>query len=63
MEVMTTGKFPHLQVMEDGQLVGIVSIGDVVKPRPGNPTRIRYFARFISAPSRASSLCLSSDSC
>jgi hypothetical protein len=33
MEVMTTGKFPHLQVVEDGQLVGIVSIGDVVKHR------------------------------
>jgi hypothetical protein len=28
MEVMTTGKFPHLPVVEDGQLVGIVSIGD-----------------------------------
>jgi signal-transduction protein with cAMP-binding, CBS, and nucleotidyltransferase domain len=33
MKVMTTGKFPHLQVVEDGQLVGIVSIGDVVKHR------------------------------
>ena len=28
MEVMTTGKFPHLPVVEDGQLVGIVSIVD-----------------------------------
>ena len=31
MERMTTGKFRHLPVMEDGRLAGIVSIGDVVK--------------------------------
>ena len=28
---MTTGKFRHLPVIEDGRLAGIVSIGDVVK--------------------------------
>ena len=33
MERMTTGKFRHLPVVEDGRLVGIVSIGDVVKYR------------------------------
>ena len=33
MELMTTGKFRHLPVVEDGQLVGIVSIGDIVKHR------------------------------
>jgi CBS domain-containing protein len=44
--IMTAGKFLHLRVVEDGQLVGIVSIGDVVKtPRPGNRTRIRNLAR------------------
>lgn len=33
MRVMTTGKFRHVPVMEDGRLVGIVSIGDAVKWR------------------------------
>ncbi len=33
MERMTAGKFRHLPVMEEGDLVGIISIGDVVKYR------------------------------
>jgi len=33
MERMTEGKFRHLPVVEDGRLLGIVSIGDVVKSR------------------------------
>ena len=33
MERMTTGKFRHVPVIEDGKLAGIVSIGDVVKHR------------------------------
>jgi len=33
MERMTQGKFRHMPVVEDGRLVGLVSIGDVVKHR------------------------------
>jgi CBS domain-containing protein len=33
MERMTTGKFRHVPVIEEGRLAGIVSIGDVVRHR------------------------------
>jgi CBS domain-containing protein len=33
MERMTTGKFRHMPVVENGKLIGIISIGDVVKFR------------------------------
>lgn len=33
MQRMTEGKFRHFPVVEDGRLVGIISIGDVVKSR------------------------------
>jgi CBS domain-containing protein len=35
MERMTAGKFRHMPVVSKGELVGLVSIGDVVKHRVG----------------------------
>ncbi len=35
MERMTAGKFRHMPVLRDGKLIGVVSIGDVVKQRVG----------------------------
>jgi CBS domain-containing protein len=35
MERMTAGKFRHMPVTSDGKLVGLISIGDVVKERVG----------------------------
>jgi CBS domain-containing protein len=33
MEKMTTGKFRHLPVFDDERIIGLISIGDVVKSR------------------------------
>ena len=33
MEEMTKGRFRHMPVLKDGRLIGIVSIGDIVKHR------------------------------
>jgi CBS domain-containing protein len=33
MQQMTEGRFRHLPVVKDGKLIGIISIGDVVKHR------------------------------
>ncbi|GLR91946.1 CBS domain-containing protein [Bradyrhizobium iriomotense] len=33
MEMMTTGKFRHLPVIDNGKVVGLISIGDIVKWR------------------------------
>ena len=39
MERMTAGKFRHMPVIADGQLTGLISIGDVVKQRLGEMER------------------------
>ena len=33
LQKMTEGRFRHMPVVEDGTLVGIVTLGDVVKAR------------------------------
>ncbi len=33
MKNMTSGRFRHIPVMDEGKLVGIISIGDVIKSR------------------------------
>ena len=33
MERMTAGKFRHVPVVDQGRLIGVISIGDVVKHR------------------------------
>lgn len=35
MEKMTAGKFRHMPVITKGELIGLVSIGDIVKQRVG----------------------------
>ncbi|MBV7409998.1 CBS domain-containing protein [Maritimibacter sp. DP1N21-5] len=33
LQIMTDGRFRHMPVLEDGKMIGLVSIGDVVKAR------------------------------
>ena len=49
MERMTAGKFRHMPVVDQGRLVGVVSIGDIVKHRlQRDGARIRCDARLHS---------------
>ena len=49
MNLMTENRFRHLPVMEDGRLVGLVSIGDMVKSMVMQQERtIRHLSSYIS---------------
>ena len=45
METMTVGRFRHVPVVEGGRLIGIVSIGDIVKRRMEDTDAERYAMR------------------
>jgi CBS domain-containing protein len=49
MEMMTSGRFPHVPVMEEGRLAGMVSIGDVVKCRlEETEEEVRQLAAYVA---------------
>lgn len=49
MNLMTENRFRHLPVLEDGRLVGIVSIGDMVKSMVMQQERtIRHLSSYIA---------------
>lgn len=49
MSIMTTQRIRHLPVMDDGDLAGIVSIGDLVKKASEKAqARVRYLEQYIS---------------
>jgi CBS domain-containing protein len=49
MELMTTGRFRHVPVVEDGRLAGMISIGDVVKWRLEEAQEeVRQLAAYVS---------------
>ena len=51
MAVMTDQRVRHLPVMSEGRLMGIISIGDVVKQiSKDQETKIRYLEEFIADP-------------
>lgn len=49
MAIMTRQRFRHLPVVDDGRLVGVVSIGDVVKHLSAErEVEVRYLTDYIS---------------
>ncbi|MEO0636921.1 MAG: CBS domain-containing protein [Pseudomonadota bacterium] len=51
MELMTEGRFRHLPVVENGALVGLVTLGDVVRKRIEDAEREAEEMRaYVSAP-------------
>lgn len=49
MEKMTTGRFRHVPVMEEGRLAGMISIGDVVKFRlEETEEEVRQLAAYVA---------------
>lgn len=49
MELMTSGRFRHVPVIEDGAVVGVISIGDVVKHRlDETQEEVRQLAAYVA---------------
>ena len=63
MDLMTAGKFRHLPVVDEGRLIGIVSIGDVVKHRVQESVRSPRPCVTTTAAPRSSSFRRGSNSC
>ena len=45
MGLMTRNRFRHMPVIEDGQLAGIISIGDVVKAHDDALTQENHYLK------------------
>ena len=51
MKQMTEGRFRHLPVVVEGRLIGIVSIGDVVKAQLHQArTRVAHLMEYVAGP-------------
>ncbi|MFX4220780.1 MAG: CBS domain-containing protein [Thalassobaculum sp.] len=49
MEMMTSGRFRHVPVLQDGRLAGMISIGDVVKFRlEETEEEVRQLAAYVA---------------